>query len=76
MTITDPLAHRLAEVLTAAQHRWRTGRSWGAICTPPIPAGLLDEVAAGLAPVLRELAREAAREHTDGPCTTCRKASS
>ena len=70
MTITDPLAHRLAEVLTAAQHRWRTGRGWGAICTPPIPAGLLDEVAAGLAPVLRELAREAA-EQVGGPCATC-----
>lgn len=62
MTAADPLTHRLTEVLTAAQHRYRTQRGWGAYTSIPIPAGLIDEVAAGLAPVLRELVREAVNE--------------
>jgi hypothetical protein len=50
------LASRLREVLAAAQHRHRTKRGvLGALTTLPIPNGLLDEIADGLAPVLREL---------------------
>jgi hypothetical protein len=63
--MTDPLEARLQEVLVAAQHRWRTARSWGAMTTIPIPNGLIDEVAAGLAPVLRELVREAVAENNE-----------
>ena len=57
--MTDPLEARLQEVLVAAQHRYRTSRGWGAITSIPIPDRLIDEVAAGLAPVLRDLVREA-----------------
>lgn len=58
--MTDPLEARLQEVLVAAQRRYRTARGvMGAMTKIPIPHGLIDEVAAGLAPVLRELVREA-----------------
>jgi hypothetical protein len=57
--MTDPLEARLQELLVAAQRRYRTARTWGALTSIPIPNGLIDEVAAGLAPVLRELVREA-----------------
>lgn len=58
--MTDPLEARLQEVFVAAQRRYRTSRGVvGALTTIPIPHGLIDEVAAGLAPVLRELVREA-----------------
>jgi hypothetical protein len=60
----DPLVARLAEVLSAAQHRYRTQRGWGAMVTPPIPPRLIDEVATGLAPLLRDLVREATHEVT------------
>lgn len=65
--VRDPLASRLSEVLEAAHRRYRRSqRGFGALVTMPIPAALLDEVAAGLAPVLRELAREAAAEQVAG----------
>jgi len=57
--MTDPLVARLTEVLVAAQARYRKQRGFGAIVTPPIPQPLIDQVAAGLALVLRELVREA-----------------
>lgn len=53
------LALRLRETLAAAQQRWRTARGMGCIVTPKVPDGLLDEVAAGLAPVLRALVADA-----------------
>lgn len=56
----DPLTARLVEVMVAAQRRHRTRRGvMGALTTLPIPNGLIDEVAAGMAPVLRELVQEA-----------------
>ena len=58
MTDTD-LAARLKETLVAAQHRWRTSRGMGCIVTPKIPDKALDELAAGLAPVLRALVDDA-----------------
>jgi len=64
--MTDPLVARLQEVLVAAQRRYRTSRGWGAITSIPIPDRLIDEVAAGLAPVLRELVREAVAEQSSG----------
>ena len=62
----DPLEARLQEVLVAAQRRYRTARTWGALTSIPIPNGLIDEVAHGLAPVLRELVREAVAVELDG----------
>ena len=56
---TDPLEARLAEVLCAAQARFRKSRGMGVIVTPIVPNPLIDQVAAGLAPVLRDLVREA-----------------
>jgi len=58
----DPLASRLAEALTAAQHRYRTKRGWGAMVMPPIPAEQIDAFAAALAPIFRIAAAEAADE--------------
>lgn len=61
--MTDQLEARLQEVLVAAQRRYRTTRGpFGALTSIPIPNALIDEVAAGLAPVLRELVREAVAE--------------
>lgn len=65
MTDLD-LEARLREVLVAAQARWRKQRGMGVIVTPPIPNPLIDQVAAGLAPVLRELVREAVRAEMAG----------
>lgn len=62
MTAPDPLAVRLRETLSAAQHRYRTQHGWGALTTLRIPDRLLDEIAAGLAPVLRDLVRDAVTE--------------
>lgn len=59
--MTDPLVARLTEVLVAAQARYRKQKGFGAICTPPIPQPLIDQVATGLAPVIRELIHEAVR---------------
>ena len=53
--MTDPLAARLSEVAVAAQRTYRTRRGWGAYTTPPVPTGLIDEITAGLAPVLLDL---------------------
>jgi len=53
------LTARLTEVLCAAQARFRKQRGMGVIVTPIIPNPLIDQVAAGLAPVLRDLVREA-----------------
>jgi hypothetical protein len=64
--VTDPLEARLQEVFVAAQRRYRTARGWGALTTIPIPDRLIDEVAAGLAPVLRDLVREAVAEQAGG----------
>lgn len=52
------LESRLREVLAAAQARWRKQRGMGVIVTPIIPNPLIDQVAAGLAPVCRELVVE------------------
>lgn len=54
------LALRLRETLSAAQRRYRTARGMGCIVTPRIPDGLIDEFAAGIAPVMLELAIVAA----------------
>jgi hypothetical protein len=59
---TDPLVARLAEALTSAQHRWRACRGFGAIFTPAIPPAVIDEVAAALAPVIRQAVEDARRE--------------
>lgn len=58
----DPLVARLAEALTAAQHRYRTRRTLGALCTPAIPAAQIDAFAQALAPIFRMAALEAADE--------------
>ena len=64
--MSDPLAVRLREVLEAAHRRYRKNQSgFGALVTPPLPAALIDQVAAGLAPVMRELVREAITERLD-----------
>jgi len=63
--VTDPLVARLAEVLVAAQRRHRTRRGWGAYTTLAIPDGLIDEIAAGIAPVLRDLVRETVNEQQE-----------
>jgi hypothetical protein len=55
----DDLKARLRETMSAAQQRYRTSRGMGCIVTPRIPDGLLDELAAGLAPVLRALVADA-----------------
>jgi len=65
MTDLDLVA-RLTEVLCAAQARWRKQRGMGVIVTPIIPNPLIDQVAAGLAPVLRELVREAVQAEMAG----------
>lgn len=63
----DDLAARLCELLVAAHRRYRTRRGvMGALTTLPIPNGLIDEIAAGAAPVLRELVREAVRAELAG----------
>lgn len=50
------LASRLSETLSAANRRWRQGLPFGsAFICPPFPEALIDQVAAGLVPVLREL---------------------
>lgn len=66
---TDPLALRLREVLVAAQRRYRQQNKWGAITSAALTAPLINELAAGLAPVLRELVAAAVREYhvTDEP---------
>lgn len=61
----DPLAAHLREALVAAQARYRTRRGWGAITTPRIPDTVIDDVAAALAPVFRQAARDAAAELQD-----------
>ncbi|HEY9416300.1 MAG TPA: hypothetical protein VIQ30_16200 [Pseudonocardia sp.] len=59
-SMTDAeLALRLRETLSAAQQRYRTARGMGCIVTPKIPDKALDELAAGLAPVLRALVADA-----------------
>lgn len=65
--MADPLESRLREVLAAAQARFRKQRGMGVIVTPIIPNPLIDQVAAGLAPVLRELVREAVAARLDAP---------
>jgi hypothetical protein len=55
------LTARLTEVLVAAQRRYRTQRGWGALTSIPIPNGLIDEIAVSVAPVLRDLVREAVK---------------
>lgn len=57
---SDPLAVRLRETLAAAHHRARRS-----MFTPPVSARLLDEVAAGLAPVLRDLVAAAVAEQAE-----------
>ena len=59
------LAARLREVAVAAQRSYRTQRGWGAIVTPPIPTGFIDEITTGLAPVLRDLVAAAVAERLD-----------
>ena len=54
--MTEPeLAQRLAQAFIAAQHRHRNRSRWGAVTTLQVPSPLIDELAASLAPVLREL---------------------
>jgi hypothetical protein len=66
--MSDPLALRLREVLEAAHRRYRHGQSgFGALVTPPIPAALIDQVADGLAPVMRELVEETVAARLDAP---------
>lgn len=62
----DPLALRLREVLTAAQRRHRKQHGWGALASAALTAPLIDEIATGLAPVLRDLVDESVRSHLGG----------
>lgn len=56
----DELASRLSETLCAANRRWRQNLPFGsALVVPAFPEALIDQVARGLVPVLRELVREA-----------------
>jgi hypothetical protein len=56
----DDLQSRLAETLIAANRRWRKSFPFGAACViPAFPDALIQQVARGLAPLLRELVREA-----------------
>lgn len=64
--MNDPLESRLREVLVAAQARFRKQCGMGVIVTPIIPNPLIDQVAQGLAPVLRDLVREAVRTELQG----------
>jgi hypothetical protein len=61
------LTARLTEVLVAAQARFRKQRGMGVIVTPIIPNPLIDQVAAGLAPVLQDLVREAVHAELQTP---------
>lgn len=67
MTAADPLVWRLAEALSAMQHRYRTRRGFGAYVTPALPAEVIDAFAEALAPILREAARDAARDAETSP---------
>ena len=58
------LAARLREVAVAGYTRWRKQHGWGAIVTPT-PHRLIDEIVAGLAPVLRDLVRETVSAHQE-----------
>ena len=61
------LAARLKELACAAQRSHRTRRGWGAPTTPPVSTELIDEITAGLAPVLLELVAAAVAERLDAP---------
>ena len=60
------LAARLRDLAHPAYERWRKQRGGGAIVTPT-PSRLIDEITAGLAPVLRELVDAAVAERLDEP---------
>lgn len=62
----DPLAYLLTEALAAAQHRYRTRRGFGAIVTPAIPLGVIEELAQALTPVIRAAAADAVAQALDG----------
>lgn len=52
----EAIAHRIAELLCAAQRRARQQRTgFGAYVTPLIPDRVIDEMARGFAPLLREM---------------------
>jgi hypothetical protein len=56
----EQLQSRLAETLIAANRRWRKSFPFGAACViPAFPDALIQQVAHGLAPLLRELVRDA-----------------
>lgn len=57
----DPLVPRLRELLCAAVRDWRKSAPFGAAFVFATPDRLIDEVAARLAPVLRDVTREAVR---------------
>lgn len=61
----DPLAARLREVLCAAVRGWRKSAPFGSALLVAVPDRLIDEVAARLAPVLRDVTREAVRAELD-----------
>lgn len=68
--MTDPLASHLQEVLEDAHRRYRKSQTgFGALVTPTFPAALIDQVAAGLAPLLRGLVAEAVAARLDTPDT-------
>lgn len=45
MTAPDDLTARTRQRVAAAHHRYRTRGGMGALCTPPVPAALLDALA-------------------------------
>lgn len=58
----DPLANRLAVLLVDFQRRYRSQRGWGALVFPAVPADQIDEFAADLAPILRQVVLEVVRD--------------
>lgn len=67
---TDPLARRVADAFTTADHRWHTRPSDGVIVTPPITREHADELAAMFAPIFRDLVERAVEERLPGLVAT------
>lgn len=61
----DPLVARLKEVLCAAVRGWRKQAPFGSALLVAIPDRLIDEIATRVAPLLRDLTREAVRAELD-----------
>jgi hypothetical protein len=62
--MTDPLVAVLATALSEAQRQYRAANRLGALCTPTIPAPVIDRFAEAVVPVMRALVHEAIAEIT------------